>query len=130
VRIAEDDPQARAVYLVVTRADGAGKLREFERERRGVSEIEIRVLRRVSLEWRMSEEIHQHAAGVIHKIAKALTNENGVNIAGRGLVELEQIVIGQRFFERNFNRRRRLVFIGNYADRHGPKVLHHHGYFG
>ena len=58
VRVAKDDPQARAVNLVVAGADGAGKLREFECERSGMREIEIRVLRRAGLERRMNEEIH------------------------------------------------------------------------
>jgi hypothetical protein len=96
VRVAYDDPEARAVNFVVAGTDRAGKLREFERERGGMREIEIRVLGRVGLKRRMDEEIHQDAAGIIHEIAKALRNENGINVARRWLVELEQVVIGQR----------------------------------
>ncbi len=59
-------------------------------------EIEIGVFGGVGLKGRMREEIHQHAAGVIDEIAKALRNEDGVNVAWRGLIELEQIVVGQR----------------------------------
>ena len=84
-----------------------------------MGEIEIRVFGRVGLKGRMGEEVHQHAARVIDQIAKALRNENGVNIARRGLFELEQIVIGQRRLERNFNRGGRLVLIRNNADGHG-----------
>ena len=96
MRVAYDDPEAGAVDLVISRADGAGKLREFERERGGMREIEIRMLRRIGLKRRVDEKIHQHTARIIDQIAKALRNENGVNVARRGLVELEQVVIGQR----------------------------------
>jgi hypothetical protein len=44
----------------------------------------------------MGEEIHQDAAGVVHKVAETLRDEDRVHIAGRGLLELEKIVIGKR----------------------------------
>ena len=93
-------------------------------------EIEIGVLRGVRLKWRMREEIHQDAAGIVDQIAKALRDEDGVHVARRGLFELEQIVIGQRFCERDFDRCRRLVFVGNDPHEHGLMVLHQRGYFG
>jgi hypothetical protein len=96
VGILENDPQARAIALVTAGADGASELRQFERQRGGVSEIEVGVFRRVRLVRRMGEEIHEDTAGVIHEVAKTLRDEDSVHIAGRGLLELEKIVIGKR----------------------------------
>src|SRR5580693_1044087 len=72
VGIAENDPDARAVGLVAARTDRAGELREFERQRRRMGEIEFRVLGRIRLERRVGEEIHEHAAGVINEVAETL----------------------------------------------------------
>ena len=72
VGIAEDDPDAGAVGFVAAGTDGAGELREFERQRRGMREIEIGVLRRVGLVGRMGEEVHEDAAGVVHEVAETL----------------------------------------------------------
>ena len=57
VRILENDPQAGAVALVVTGADGAGELGQLERHWRRMSEIEIGVFRRVGLEGWMGEQL-------------------------------------------------------------------------
>ena len=54
VGIAENDPDAGTVGLVAAGTDGAGELREFERQRRGMREVEIGVLGRVGLEGWMS----------------------------------------------------------------------------
>jgi hypothetical protein len=103
VGIAENDPDAGAVGLVAARTDGAGELREFKRQRRGMREIEIGVLRRVRLVGRMGEEVHEDAAGVIHEVAETLGDEDGVYIAGRGVLELVEVVIREGLFERNFD---------------------------
>jgi hypothetical protein len=96
VGILENDPQAGAVALVTAGANGARELRQFEREWGGVSEIEVGAFRRVRLVGRMGEEIHEDAASVINEIAETLRDEDSVHIAGRGLFELEEIVIGER----------------------------------
>src|SRR6266852_1065216 len=112
VRILENDPQARAIALVTTRADGASELRQFERERGGVSEIEVGVLGRVRLVGRMGKKIHEDAAGVVDEVAKALRNKDRVHIAGRRTFELEKVVIGERILERDFDGGRGPVCVG------------------
>jgi hypothetical protein len=124
VRIAENDPQAGAVALVTAGADGAGQLREFEGWRGRMSEIEIGVLRRVRLVGRMGKEIHENAAGVVNEVAKTLRDENGIYIAGRGLLELEKIVIGERTLERDFDGSGRAICIRRNAYGHGASSLH------
>jgi len=62
-----------------------------------VSEIEIGVLRRIRLVRRVGKEIHEDAAGVINEVTESLRDEDGVHIAGRGLFELEKVVIGRGF---------------------------------
>jgi hypothetical protein len=112
MRISENDPQAGAIAFVAAGANGAGQLREFERERGRVSEIEIGVLRRARLIRRMGKEIHEDAAGVINKVTETLRDEDRVHIAGRGLLELEKVVIGERILERNFDCRRGPIGVG------------------
>jgi hypothetical protein len=130
VGILENDPQAGAVAFVTTGADGARELRQFERERGGVSEIEVGVFRRVRLVRGMGEEIHEDAAGVINEVAETLRDEDSVHIAGRGLFELEKIVIGERVFERDFDGSGGTICVGRNVDGHGAPSLHHVGYFG
>jgi hypothetical protein len=66
----------------------------------------------------MGEEIHEDAAGVINEVTETLRDENSVHIAGRGLLELEKVVIGERILERNFDCRRRPIGVGRDADGH------------
>jgi hypothetical protein len=68
-----------------------------------VGEIEIGVLRRIRLVGRMGQEIHEDAAGVIDEVTEALRDEDSVHIAGRGLLKLEKVVIGERILERDFD---------------------------
>jgi len=130
VRIAENDPQAGAVALVTAGADGAGQLREFERGRGRVSEIEIGVLGRVRLVRRMGKEIHEDATGVINQVTEPLRDEDGVHIAGRGLLELEKVVIGERILKRDFDCGGGPIFVGRDAHGHDAPSLHYTGYFG
>jgi hypothetical protein len=116
--IPQNDPQAGAVALITAGANGAGQLSEFERERGRVSEIEIGVLRRARLVRRMGEKIHEDAAGVINEITETLRDEDSVHIAGRGLLELEQVVIGERILERNFDSRGGPIGVGRDMDGH------------
>jgi hypothetical protein len=118
VGIAEDDPDAGAVGLVAAGADGAGELCELERQRRGMREIEIGVLGRIRLVGRMGEEVHEDAAGVIHEIAETLGDEDGVHVAGRGLLELEKVVIGEGLFERDFDGGGGLIGVRGNVDGH------------
>jgi hypothetical protein len=118
VRISENDPQAWAVALITAGANGAGQLREFERERGRVSEIEIGVLRGARLVRRVGEKIHEDAAGVINEVTETLRDEDSVHIAGRGLLELDKVVIGKWILERNFDCRRGPIGVGRDMDGH------------
>src|SRR6266850_3015747 len=82
-------------------------------------EIEIGVFRGVGLEGRMGEQLHEDAAGVIDEVTEALGDEDRVHVAGRGLLELVEVVIGKRVFERNFDGGGRPVDVGRDADGHG-----------
>ncbi|PYU82229.1 MAG: hypothetical protein DMG50_12590 [Acidobacteria bacterium] len=93
-------------------------------------EIEIGVLRRAGLIRRMGEEIHEDAAGVINEVTETLRDEDSVHIAGRGLLELEKVVIGERILERNFDCRGGPIGVGRDVYGHGASSLHHAGYFG
>jgi hypothetical protein len=44
----------------------------------------------------MGQKIHEDAAGIINEVTETLRNEYSVYIAGRGLLELEKVVIGER----------------------------------
>src|SRR3982074_1588596 len=92
VRVQAHDPQAGAVALVTAGTDGPGQLREFKGGRCRMSEIKISVLRRVRLVGRMGKEIHENAARVVNEVAETLRDEDGIHIAGRGLLELHKIV--------------------------------------
>src|SRR6266403_1970229 len=118
-RVLENDPQAGAVALVVAGADGTGKLGEFERHWRRMREIEIGVLRRVGLEGRMGEQLHEDAAGVIDEVTEALGDEDGVHVAGRGVLELVEVVVGKRAHERNFDGSGGPIGVGRNSDGHG-----------
>jgi len=66
----------------------------------------------------MGEEIHEDAAGVINEVPETLRDEDSVHIAGRGLFELEKVVIGERILQRNFDCRRGPMGVGRDADGH------------
>jgi hypothetical protein len=66
----------------------------------------------------MGEEIHEDAPGVINEVTETLRDEDSVHIAGRGLFELEKIVIGERVLERNFDSRGGPIGVGRDADGH------------
>jgi hypothetical protein len=119
MRILENDPQAGPVALVIAGANGAAELSQFERRRHRMREIEVGVFRRVRLEWRMSEEIHEDAAGVVDEVAETLRGEDGVDVAGRGLLELVQVVIGERIFERDFDGSGGPIGVGRNVNGHG-----------
>src|SRR6266568_2885964 len=72
--VAEYDPQAGAIGLVVAGADGAGELGKFEA--------------------RAAQKFGEDAACVIDEVAKTLGDKNGVHIARGGLFKLVEIVIG------------------------------------
>jgi hypothetical protein len=118
VRVSENDPQARTVALITAGADGARELRQFEWQRGGVSEIEIRVLGRIRLVGRMGEEIHEDAAGIVDEIAKSLGNKNAVYVARSRMFELMEIVIEQRLFEWDFDGGGGLALVGCNSNGH------------
>src|SRR2546421_2885080 len=97
--VAQDDPESGAVGFVLARTDGAGELGEFEA--------------------RAAEKFHEDAASVIDEIAKALRNKYGVDVARRRLLELVEIVIGQRSFQGDFDGGGRLVFVSGDSNGHG-----------
>jgi len=66
----------------------------------------------------MGEEIHEDAAGVINEVTETLRDEDSVHIAGRGLLELEKVVIGKWILERNFYCRGGPIGVGRDADGH------------
>ena len=119
VRVAEDDPQAGAVDLVVPGANGTGELREFQGERSRMCEIEIRMLWRTCLERRMGEEIQEDSPGVVDEVAETLRDKDHVNVARRGLLQLFEVVFGKRFFKRYLDGSRRLVFVWGDVNGHG-----------
>src|SRR5438045_6682766 len=98
VFVAEDDPQSGAIGFVIAGADGTGELGE--------------------LEARAAQEFGEDAAGVVNEIAKTLGNKNGIYVAGSGLLELMEIVIRQRLFERDFDCSGGLVLVGGDSDGH------------
>jgi hypothetical protein len=67
----------------------------------------------------MSEQVHENAASVVDQIAEALRDEDGVHVAGRGLLELEQVVIGKGIFERDFDCCAGPICVGRNVDGHG-----------
>jgi hypothetical protein len=82
-------------------------------------EIQVGVFRRVGLEGRMGEQLHEDAASVIDQVAETLGDEDGVHVARRGLLELVEVVVGKRVLERNFNGGRGPIGVGRDADGHG-----------
>ncbi len=82
-------------------------------------EIKIGVLWRAGLKRRMSQEIHEDAASVVDEVAETLGDQDNVNVAGRGLFELLEVVFGERLLERNLDGSRRRVVVRNDADGHG-----------
>src|SRR5260370_5959479 len=107
--VAEDDPEAGMVSVVVAGANGAGELGDFEAG--------------------AADQIAEDAASVVDKVAKTLGDENGVYIAGGGLFELVEIVIGQRLFERDFDGGGGLILVRGDSNGHGGYVFTPRGLF-
>jgi hypothetical protein len=99
MRIADYDPQARAVGLVVAWADRTSKLSH--------------------LEARTAEQLGKDTTRIVDQIAESLANENGVDVARGGLFQLFKVVIGKRLFERDFKRGGRLVLVRDDSNGHG-----------
>jgi hypothetical protein len=99
MRVAEYDPKAGTINLVVTGADSAGQLRDFQAG--------------------MAEHFGKNAAGVVDKVAESLRDKDDVDIARGRLLDLLKIVIGKRPSERNFDGGGGLVLVRRKADGHG-----------
>jgi hypothetical protein len=84
-----------------------------------MGEVEIGVFGRVYLERRMGKQIHKNAAGIIDEVAEALRDEDGVHVAGCGLLELVEVVVGKRALERNFDGSGGPIGVGRNSDGHG-----------
>src|SRR6266446_3479373 len=97
--VAENNPQAGAVGLFIVRANGAGELSDFQ--------------------TRAADQVSENTASIVYKITESLGNEDGVNVAGRGLFELVKVVVGERFFERDFDGGGRLVLVRDDSNGHG-----------
>jgi hypothetical protein len=82
-------------------------------------EIEIRVLGRIRLVRRVGKEIHEDAAGIVDEVAETLGDEDAVDVAGRGMFKLVEIVIGEWIFEGNLDGSGRLIFVVRNIDGHG-----------
>ena|GEM_PF-7013728 len=67
-------------------------------------EIKFRIFGSTGLKRRVNEQVHQNPARVIDEIAKSLGNQNRVDVARRRLLQLIEIIIGQRLIERDFDR--------------------------
>jgi hypothetical protein len=78
----------------------------------------------------VGEEIHEDTASVINEVAETLRDEDSVHIAGRRLLELEKIVIGERILERDFDGSGGAICVGRNVNGHDAPSLHHAGYFG
>ena len=57
-------------------------------------EIKSRIFGSPCLKGRVNQQVHQNAASIIDQIAKALRNQNRVDVARRRLLQLIEIVIG------------------------------------
>src|ERR1700759_2112919 len=97
----QDDPKARAIDLVVARTNRASELIEFERVLIGVRQIELVAARR-SMRF-VREKFRQDTARVVDQIAKPLRYEHTIDIAWGRLIDLLEIVVGHRMFERDFD---------------------------
>ena len=97
--VLEDNPDAWAINLIIARTNRAGELSD--------------------LEAGSTEDIGEDASRIIHEIAETLRNEDGIHIAGCGLVESEEIVIRQRRLEGDLDGGGGLVLVGNDAQGHG-----------
>ena len=67
----------------------------------------------------VGKQIHQNPARVVDQIAESLRHQDAVHIAGSGLIDLLEVVIGKRLLQRDLDRRGGLAFIGNNTGRHG-----------
>jgi hypothetical protein len=97
--VAENDPETGAIGFVVAGADSAGELSEFEAG--------------------AAEEFGENAAGVVDEVAEALGDEDGIYVAGRGLLELVKVVIGEGIFERDLDGGGGLIGVRRNVDGHG-----------
>jgi hypothetical protein len=95
-----------------------------------MGEIEVGVFRRVRLEGWVGEQVHKDAAGIIDEVAETLGDENGVDVAGRGMLELVEVVVGKRALERNFDGSGGPIGVRRNSDGHSLMVLHYVRYFG
>ena len=83
--VLQHDPDPGPIDFVVAGADGACKLRNFE--------------------TRPGEKIGQHPAGIVDEIPEALRYQDGIHVAGSRLLKLVEIVIRERFSQRNLDGR-------------------------
>ena len=133
--VANHDPQTGAVDVVfVSRTNRAGQLHQFQVAWIVIGQVQRRKRRFSRLNScdvrGRSHEFQQDAARVVNQVTKALRHKNGINVARSRLFDFVDVVIGQRRFERNFDRGVRLVVVWNQSYGHGELVLHEFGYFG
>src|SRR5208282_181053 len=118
LRVAKNQPDAGPVDIVVTGTYRAGELDQFKVRRVLVCEIKFVGFGRAGLNRGMSKKFHQHSASVVNEVAKTLTHEDGVHVARSGLLQIMEVVIGERLGERDFDGGGRLILIRNDADGH------------
>jgi hypothetical protein len=78
----------------------------------------------------MCEQIHEDAASVIDEVAETLRDEDGVHVAGRGMLELVKVVVGKRALERDFDGSGGSIGVVRDANGHNLMFLHYVRYFG
>jgi hypothetical protein len=78
----------------------------------------------------MGKQIHEDAASVIDEVAETLGDEDSVHVAGRGMLDLVEVVVGKRALERNFDGSGGPIGVVRDADGHGLMFLHYVRYFG
>ena len=76
----------------------------------------------VAIGRRLRHDFQQDSTGIVDQIAEALRDEDAVHVTRSGLFNFIEVVIGQRFFQRNFDSDGRLVFVGNDAGGHGLRL--------
>src|SRR6266853_3645735 len=116
--VANHDPQAGAVDVVFAAGtDSAGELHQFQVARIVIGQVQRRERRFSRLDsgniGGRRHQLEQDSSRVVNQIAKALRHENRIDVTGSRLLELVNIVIGQRRFERNLDRGIRLVVVWN-----------------
>src|SRR5882724_928464 len=133
--VANHDPKTGTVDVIFAAgADGAGELHQFQMAWIVIDQVQRRERRFSRLDagniGGRRHQLEQDSSRVVNQVAEALRHENRIDVARSRLLELVNVVIGQRRFERDLDRGVRLVIVWNQSYGHGGLVLHEIGHFG